>query len=524
MGTVQLALHVGAGGFERLVVVKRMHDHVAKDAVVARRFVHEARLAGIVHHANVLGIQDVGQDDEGLFLVLDFVEGDSFRGLLDRAAVRGERLPPRIVMRVVLDGLAGLDAVHDATGHDGRPLGLLHRDVSPDNLLVGRDGVTRLCDFGMARHDECTKLTEPGMVVGKSLYIAPEYAELKSVDRRLDVYAMGVTLWVALAGRDPWEDLDDFDTLVRAMTDGLPPLSSVLPEVPPDIEAVVKRAMAIDPAERFPSAGALSTALFAAARSSFGVANAGDVADVVERLAGGDIAARRIRIADRVTLPPPIPSAESDVIASSPDLGPAVRPRPGGTTLPSIDSSSAEGAPARAPSRPPGAKRASNPPGPPVSGPPRPRLSRPPGRRRGSQTTTVLGVAAVIAALTIASLVWRARGGTAEASAAPLDEGTDPTLVANDVPGTVVPAVLPVRAAAPISPEEKGDPPDARPGSPPAKVNDARAVRVGAPVPVGAPPVGAPPREAPPRDAPGRRSTMDSPSAPDQMKGENPYK
>src|SRR5262249_54518345 len=152
MGKVYLARSVGPGGVERLVAIKRAHEHLlVASRAVADRFLDEARIAAHVHHSNVIGVHQAGSDDDGYYLVLDYVEGESLQGLLEAATARGTRVPPQIVLAVVGDALAGLHAAHEATDGHGRGLGILHRDVSTQNLLVGRDGVTRLTDFGIAK-------------------------------------------------------------------------------------------------------------------------------------------------------------------------------------------------------------------------------------------------------------------------------------------------------------------------------------------------------------------------------------
>src|SRR5260221_8710310 len=204
MGKVYLARTGGPGGVERLGGIKRAHEHLlvaSKD--VAERFLDEARIAAHVHHSNVIGVHQAGSDGDGYYLVFDYVEGESLQGLIDAAGARGERVPSRIVLAIVLDALAGLHAAHEATDGEGRPLGILHRDVSAQNLLVGRDGVTRLTDFGIAKSALSLVVTDQCYVQGKLIYMSPEYLQRQPVDRRLDVYAMGMTLWIALTGWSP---------------------------------------------------------------------------------------------------------------------------------------------------------------------------------------------------------------------------------------------------------------------------------------------------------------------------------
>lgn len=258
MGTTYLACTSATGQFERLVVVKRLHEHLLHDAEAKQRFLDEADLAGCVHHANVVGVQHVGIDDRGLFLVLDFVDGTSLRKLI--RARRPERLPEPIALRIIVDALSGLEAIHAATDHQGVPLDILHRDVTPENILIGRDGVARLADFGIAKSVRSTIETGPLKLVGKLPFMAPEYIDRGQVGPSLDIYAMGVSLWRLLAGRPPWESLEEAQLLVRILTEGVPDLPDDV-EIGADLRAIVARACALDPAERYQSAAEMIAAL-----------------------------------------------------------------------------------------------------------------------------------------------------------------------------------------------------------------------------------------------------------------------
>jgi len=204
MGRADLALVRGIAGFERLVVIKRLKPELAQDPQTVARFVTEARIAASIHHANVVATHDVDNDDAGPFLVIDYVEGVTLEELIDRSMLRGAPPPLPLCMRIALDVLAGLEAVHGARDSRGQPLYVLHRDVSPQNILVGRDGVSRLLDFGVAKSVLGVALTAEGFMIGKLPYLAPEYIRREAVGPTLDIYALGVTLWSALAGREPW--------------------------------------------------------------------------------------------------------------------------------------------------------------------------------------------------------------------------------------------------------------------------------------------------------------------------------
>jgi serine/threonine protein kinase len=298
MGTVYLGRIVGAGGFERLVAIKRAHPRLARAEELAERFLNEARLTAHLHHANVVGIHQVGSDVEGPYLVYDYVEGESLAGLIDHTP-RPHQLPRPVVLRILIDGLAGLHAAHETVDTAGRPLNMLHRDVSVENLLVGTDGVTRLADFGIAKSVLSSVITEEGIVHGKLIYFAPEYLRRENIDRRLDVYAMGVTMWIALAGTLPWKDEDAPLILQRIVSEGIPTLASAGVEVEPELEAIVVKAVQKDPADRYQSAREMLDALEALGRQKGVVASHVEVAACVERIVGTSLADRRHRIRSR---------------------------------------------------------------------------------------------------------------------------------------------------------------------------------------------------------------------------------
>lgn len=300
MGKVFLARLRGAAGFERLVVVKRMRVHLLDRPEAVARFLDEARTAAHVRHSNVVGVHHVGKDEQGYFLVQDYVEGESLEGLGLRAALRREALSPSIVLRVVLDTLAGLDAVHEAKDPLGIALGILHRDVSVQNILIGRDGVARLSDFGVAKSRLASVETDRRYLIGKLLYLAPETLRRDVVDRRIDVYAMGVCAWIALAGREPWEVESEAQVLRHITEEGLPSLASVGIRVAPVVEALIARACARDPAARFATAHEMAEAIAHIGRNTGWVAGQGEVAELVERLAGVDLARRAELVAKRV--------------------------------------------------------------------------------------------------------------------------------------------------------------------------------------------------------------------------------
>lgn len=303
MGTVLLARALGAGGFERLVVIKRLHPHLLNLPEAVQRFLDEASLAASVQHANVVGTTQVGSDDEGYFLVLEYIEGGTLEELVDRSALRGERIPPPVVLRIALDALAGLSAIHNARDASGKPLSILHRDVTLQNVIVGRDGVARIADFGIAKSAIASVSTDRNYLVGKLLYMPPEYLRRHPVGPALDIYALGVTLWLALTARELWPDASEAQLVHHIVEDHVPSLSSAGITIAPQIEQIVARACQAEASERYPTAREMMDAIEAIGRDTGWIASHAEVADFVDALMGVDLARRRDRVAELLNRP-----------------------------------------------------------------------------------------------------------------------------------------------------------------------------------------------------------------------------
>ena len=282
MATVYLGRTVGPGGFERLVAIKVMHAHIAENEDFVAMFLDEARLAAQIRHPNVVATFDVGEDALSVFLVMEYVEGASV-GKLVRRRGRGGRLPIPVTLRIVSDVLAGLHAAHELHGPDGAPLNLVHRDVSPHNILVGVDGVARITDFGIARAESrLAARTATGQVKGKYAYMSYEALHAQPVDRRSDVYSAGIVLWELLAGQRLFRGENDGAVALAAGRGATQWPREFNPEVPPQIDAVVARALSPSPEQRFPTAAAFAEALEDAANAAgIRIAKPRDVADVV---------------------------------------------------------------------------------------------------------------------------------------------------------------------------------------------------------------------------------------------------
>lgn len=284
MGTVYIARRAGPEGFQRLLAVKLCHRELAEDPDFVSMFIDEARLAASIHHAHVVSTIDVGLAADTLFLAMEYVEGASLASLMTAAHHAGARLPTPVVLRVVADLLTGLSAAHGAEDVQGRPLGIIHRDVSPQNVLVGADGLSRLLDFGVAKAVERRSVTRAGHTKGKAAYMAPEQLRGDELTQSVDVYAAGVVLWEGLTGERLFAGRGGAREVVAP--------SARAPELSPALDLLVLRALEVKPEDRFGSALELLHALEGAGP----LAHPREVASVLEAYAGRALAERRQRL------------------------------------------------------------------------------------------------------------------------------------------------------------------------------------------------------------------------------------
>jgi eukaryotic-like serine/threonine-protein kinase len=261
MATVYVGRLSGSAGFSRLVAIKRAHAHLLEDPTFAKMLVAEAKLAACIHHPNVVAVQDVEEAEGELLLVMDYVEGVALSELLRQE----ERpLPARAATRVILDACAGLHAAHELKDDDGKHLGIVHRDVSPHNILVGVDGVARLTDFGIAKsnvHSQGAPHTLSGSLKGKVAYMAPEYVDLGYVDARGDVFSLGIVAREVLTRRRLFRGATEIESLKLVLAAEVPRPSEVAPWLGRGLDAVLLKALARSPAHRFASAADLGDAL-----------------------------------------------------------------------------------------------------------------------------------------------------------------------------------------------------------------------------------------------------------------------
>lgn len=258
MARVHLGRLEGPVGFSRAVAIKRLHPHLATEREFVAMFMDECKLAARIAHPNVVPVFDVVALPEELFLVMDYVPGESLARLL-----KGDRPrpTPAVAVAVAIDMLEGLHAAHEARSETNQPLGIVHRDVSPQNVIVGTDGLARVLDFGIAWALERVQSTREGQLKGKLKYMAPEQLRGTGVDRRTDVYSVGVVLWEMLTGMTLFEGENEANTFSLVSLGAKAPPSVHGPGIPAALDAAVMKALAIAPARRTASARDMATEL-----------------------------------------------------------------------------------------------------------------------------------------------------------------------------------------------------------------------------------------------------------------------
>ncbi len=295
MGIVCLARAVGVGGFRRLFAVKVMHPHLVKDQQFVAMLLDEAQLAARIHHPNVVATVDICTVDDCYFVVMDYVDGFQLLDVLEHDGIgRDQRI--RLSNRILLDAMAGLEAAHSLLNDDGQPIGLVHRDVSPQNIMIGVDGIGRLTDFGIALAASRISASRPGTIKGKPAYMAPEQARAQQVDRRADVWALGVILWEALTGKRLFIGDTEAATVLKVIDMAIPSPLSVDAELPEALARVCMRGLERDPAVRYASARQMASDLERAASSSGMLADSHEVADALRQLFARELERRKTAI------------------------------------------------------------------------------------------------------------------------------------------------------------------------------------------------------------------------------------
>lgn len=268
MAEVWLAEQRGAAGFARPVGLKRILPHLAAKDTFVRMFIEEARVCAHLMHPNIIQIYDFGCERGTYFLVMEWVEGLNLLRFLSSYEIREMIAPWPIVSAIAIEALKGLSAAHERTDEYGEPAPVIHRDVTPPNILIGLNGIVKLSDFGLARAMDRARLTDPDVIKGKMAYLAPELTHGADATVQSDLYAVGVTMWQALTGKRLFSGRNNAEIFAAAREAVIPPLADLRPDLPDALTATVARALAHDPAERFASAAEMRAALTRLLRQS----------------------------------------------------------------------------------------------------------------------------------------------------------------------------------------------------------------------------------------------------------------
>jgi len=261
MAQIYLARQTGLGSFERHVVLKTILRERAQDQRFVTMFLDEAKLAATLNHQNVAQVYEVDHADGAYFMAMEYVHGENSRAILETTIRRGWTIPLELAVMIISGAAAGLHHAHERRGKNGQPLQIVHRDVSPANIMVGYDGSVKVLDFGIAKAEERATKTIGGTIKGKYGYMSPEQCKGRPIDRRSDIFALGIVLYELATLRRAFKGNDDFETMKRIVAGDLVLPSTLVPGFPRELEAIILTALASDPGARFQTAQELIEAL-----------------------------------------------------------------------------------------------------------------------------------------------------------------------------------------------------------------------------------------------------------------------
>ena len=261
MAEVFLGEATSVQGFKKRVAIKRVLPHLASHENFIGMFLDEARLGARLTHANIVSVFDIGKSDNSFFIVMEFVDGTNLKKVMETLRQKRKPFPLKDVIYIAMEACRGLSYAHELPDEDGSPLDLVHRDVSPPNILISKRGEVKVTDFGLAKARTQLERTDPGVVKGKFSYLAPEVASGKPADSRADIFALGVCIWEMLAGRRLFLGETDYDTVQAVSAAKVPSLVGAHPEVDAEFELILAKALARQPSQRFQTARELGDAL-----------------------------------------------------------------------------------------------------------------------------------------------------------------------------------------------------------------------------------------------------------------------
>jgi serine/threonine-protein kinase len=320
MAEIFIGKKTGPGGFEKPLVVKRIHKKLLGDREIEAMFVDEARVQALLDHPHIVQIYDFGEERGSWYLAMEYIAGCTVRWVIDNANAVRRPIPIQHALRIAADILAGLHYAHERHDDDGQPLKLIHRDISPVNVLVARSGQAKLCDFGVAKSELQRVMTRAGIVKGKFRYMSPEQLNAEPLDRRADVFAVGCVLWEMLVGRRLFDTPSEDDVVVAIRSGNYPDPSDLRPAVPKGIDRILRRALHPNREKRFRTAREFHLAVEEALRQYPVASNAVLVGEYISAELDGTVAEYASRTVTRPVpddflasgfemLDPPVPSA-----------------------------------------------------------------------------------------------------------------------------------------------------------------------------------------------------------------------
>ncbi len=246
----------GVQGFKKQVAIKRVLPHLASNEKFIRMFLDEARLSARLTHANIVQVFDIGRVENTYFIVMEFIDGVNLKHIIEHVRNKRQAFPLPIACHVAVDVCKGLQYAHHLHDTDGGELHIVHRDISPPNVLISRQGEVKIVDFGLAKAAHSVEKTEPGVVKGKFSYLAPETALGQEADAQADIFAVGIMLWEMLAGRKLFQGETDYQTVKMVQQAQVPSLRTLNPAVPAELETIIAKALAKEKSARYDSAEA----------------------------------------------------------------------------------------------------------------------------------------------------------------------------------------------------------------------------------------------------------------------------
>ncbi|MCP3104060.1 protein kinase [Myxococcus sp. K15C18031901] len=345
MGAVYLARQKGPVGFQKLLVVKRLLPHLSEDDEFIEMFLDEGRIAAHLNHPNIAQIYDLGDVDGQYYIAMEYVHGEAVGPLGVRAQQRKVAIPLGLKCRIIADAAAGLDAAHNARSPSGRHLALIHRDVSPQNVLVGYNGGVKLIDFGVAKASGKFSQTVVGTIKGKHAYMSPEQARGEPLDSRSDVFGLGTVFYELLTHQRLFKRETEIATLKAVVGMKLIPPSEVVPDIPKSLDAIVLKALARKRDERFSSAGEVQLALDEFLLQQKLHATPAHLAAFMQDMYSEELEEERLAAEPTVIHYDPRIAARQQAAAAAQEQKAAPRTTPGGSTTAPMSPKAAANAP-----------------------------------------------------------------------------------------------------------------------------------------------------------------------------------